>query len=98
MKPGAIHPAGLKKAALASCFGGFNRRAARRDDNFNGSIQPYATYRTMCVRLCDGYYFPVSFLDPAKRLPKRHVMSVRTNAPPLPNFTSTAILAARWNK
>jgi hypothetical protein len=21
----------------------------------------YATYRTICVRLCDGYYFPVSF-------------------------------------
>ncbi len=22
---------------------------------------PYSTYRTLCVRLCDGYYFPVSF-------------------------------------
>jgi hypothetical protein len=22
---------------------------------------PYATYRTICVRLCDGYYFPISF-------------------------------------
>jgi hypothetical protein len=22
---------------------------------------PFATYRTLCVRLCDGYYFPVSF-------------------------------------
>ncbi len=22
---------------------------------------PFATYRTMCVRLCDGFYFPVSF-------------------------------------
>lgn len=22
---------------------------------------PFATYRTICVRLCDGYYFPVSF-------------------------------------
>ncbi|HEX2842472.1 MAG TPA: DUF2865 domain-containing protein [Hyphomicrobium sp.] len=22
---------------------------------------PYATYRTVCVRMCDGYYFPVSF-------------------------------------
>jgi Protein of unknown function (DUF2865) len=21
----------------------------------------YATYRTLCVRLCDGYYFPISF-------------------------------------
>lgn len=25
------------------------------------SSLPYATYRTMCVRLCDGYYFPISF-------------------------------------
>ena len=25
------------------------------------SALPYATYRTMCVRLCDGYYFPISF-------------------------------------
>lgn len=22
---------------------------------------PFATYRTVCVRLCDGYFFPVSF-------------------------------------
>ena len=22
---------------------------------------PFATYRTMCVRLCDGFYYPVSF-------------------------------------
>lgn len=26
-----------------------------------GSIVADATYRTMCVRLCDGYYFPVSY-------------------------------------
>ncbi|HRD78928.1 MAG TPA: DUF2865 domain-containing protein, partial [Hyphomicrobiaceae bacterium] len=30
-----------------------------RGGNF-GAL-PYATYRTLCVRLCDGYYFPVSF-------------------------------------
>jgi hypothetical protein len=23
--------------------------------------EPVATYRTMCVRLCDGYYWPISF-------------------------------------
>lgn len=26
-----------------------------------GTALPYATYRTLCVRLCDGYYFPISF-------------------------------------
>jgi hypothetical protein len=27
-----------------------------------------ATYRTLCVRLCDGYYFPISFATPHERL------------------------------
>lgn len=27
----------------------------------NGGAHSGATYRTVCVRLCDGYYFPVSF-------------------------------------
>ena len=26
-----------------------------------GGPQSYSTYRTVCVRLCDGYYFPISF-------------------------------------
>lgn len=26
-----------------------------------GGTPSYTTYRTVCVRLCDGYYFPVSF-------------------------------------
>jgi hypothetical protein len=25
------------------------------------TVTPYDSYRTMCVRLCDGYYFPVSY-------------------------------------
>lgn len=33
---------------------------ARAPANQFGAL-PYATYRTLCVRLCDGYYFPVSF-------------------------------------
>jgi hypothetical protein len=33
--------------------------AAGRGNEF-GAL-PFATYRTLCVRLCDGYYFPVSF-------------------------------------
>jgi hypothetical protein len=28
---------------------------------FGGAPHSSATYRTVCVRLCDGYYFPVSF-------------------------------------
>lgn len=33
---------------------------ARAPGNQFGAL-PYSTYRTLCVRLCDGYYFPVSF-------------------------------------
>lgn len=32
----------------------------RSSPNQFGNL-PFATYRTLCVRLCDGYYFPVSF-------------------------------------
>lgn len=32
--------------------GGFGR--------YNSAL-PYRTYRTLCVRMCDGYYFPISF-------------------------------------
>jgi hypothetical protein len=31
-----------------------------RAGNSFGSL-PFSTFRTVCVRLCDGYYFPVSF-------------------------------------
>ncbi len=50
----------FEDSGLGELFGGPRRRLRPRD-NFSGTIQPYATYRTMCVRLCDGYYFPVSF-------------------------------------
>ena len=33
-------------------------------------IVPFATYRTLCVRLCDGYYFPISFSTLPSRFSK----------------------------
>lgn len=33
----------------------------RRQDLQTSRIEPFATYRTLCVRTCDGYYFPVSY-------------------------------------
>ena len=44
-----------------SIFGGAGPESdgTRSDNNF-GSL-PFATYRTVCVRLCDGFFFPVSF-------------------------------------
>ena len=36
-------------------------------------IESFATYRTLCVRSCDGYYFPVSF----SALPSRFAQDLR---------------------
>lgn len=36
----------------------------------DGDLPPpsFATYRTICVRLCDGYYYPISFQAPQSSL------------------------------
>ena len=41
-----------------------------RQNGQPGTILPFATYRTMCVRTCDGFYFPVSFSTLSSRFPK----------------------------
>ena len=51
----------FEDSGLGGLFGGGPVRRRRPRDENASTIQPYATYRTMCVRLCDGYYFPVSF-------------------------------------
>lgn len=45
---------------FALLFGGEEADGPRGPTNQFGNL-PFATYRTLCVRLCDGYYFPVSF-------------------------------------
>jgi hypothetical protein len=45
---------------FALLFGGEESDGPRGPTNQFGNL-PFATYRTLCVRLCDGYYFPVSF-------------------------------------
>lgn len=47
---------------FALLFGGGEEEmdGPRGPTNKFGNL-PFATYRTLCVRLCDGYYFPVSF-------------------------------------
>ncbi|NOU04876.1 MAG: DUF2865 domain-containing protein [Hyphomicrobiaceae bacterium] len=44
-----------------SPFGGWQTEDdGPKTENKFGNL-PFATYRTVCVRLCDGYFFPVSF-------------------------------------
>ena len=43
---------------------------------------PFSTFRTVCVRLCDGYYFPVSFSTMQSQFPKdAQVCSSKCAAP-----------------
>jgi hypothetical protein len=65
---------GAVRVAAGPQFGASSRNAAhpydrrqREDDDEREPLQA-ATYRTLCVRLCDGYYFPISFAAPADRL------------------------------
>jgi hypothetical protein len=46
---------------FAMLFGGGEDTEGGRGPTNQFSNLPFATYRTLCVRLCDGYYFPVSF-------------------------------------
>ena len=49
------------RGPLAFLFGGEESESSARGPTNQFGNLPFATYRTLCVRLCDGYYFPVSF-------------------------------------
>lgn len=65
----------IRELARNNCGANYVDQARRRDGGFwqdeetlgnstwtpHGGTSGVATYRTLCVRLCDGYYFPVSF-------------------------------------
>lgn len=63
-----MHPAVSRRERVAT-YGTFSYRpmARHRDDTDDEEARPIATYRTLCVRLCDGYYFPISFSAPPER-------------------------------
>jgi Protein of unknown function (DUF2865) len=51
-----------RSAALAGQQGGFFDRLFGGNNSLPGSSGPMGgTYRTICVRTCDGYYFPISY-------------------------------------
>ncbi len=56
-----IQEARKRDGGDSSIFGGSGPEDdGTRSDNSFGNL-PFATYRTVCVRLCDGFFFPVSF-------------------------------------
>src|SRR5215467_7410334 len=65
---------GAFRGPLGSLRGGFDLPNTFGADADPGSrpdpVTPsaVATYRTLCVRLCDGFYFPISFAVPASSL------------------------------
>jgi Protein of unknown function (DUF2865) len=66
-RPGAVHlaagPRFGSSSRNAGPFEGYGRRAWGDDDDDDdaGPSGRGGAYRTLCVRLCDGYYFPISF-------------------------------------
>jgi len=57
-----------RNAALAGQQGGFfDRLFGNNGGLFSGPGQAGGTYRTICVRTCDGFYFPISFATTSDR-------------------------------
>jgi Protein of unknown function (DUF2865) len=58
-------------AAAGCALPGGNVYQTQPDDNWFFRQNPYysagGTYRTLCVRTCDGYYFPISFSTTSDR-------------------------------
>jgi hypothetical protein len=48
----------------------FDRGYANTPPAAGQSNLPFASYRTMCVRTCDGFYFPISFSTLGSRFPE----------------------------
>lgn len=64
---GANYQQEASRSSGGGLFGDDSEGAAA-GGGYRGS--QYATYRTVCVRLCDGYYFPISFSTLPSRFPQ----------------------------
>ena len=56
-----VQEARKRDQSSGSIFGDTERDGDRDRDGNNMPSLPFATYRTVCVRLCDGFFFPVSY-------------------------------------
>ncbi len=89
----------IRKLAQNRCGAQYEREAKRysffwwgddssydNESGYGAEISPYATYRTMCVRLCDGYYFPISFSTLPSRFPQDDMICQQKCAAPAQLF------------
>ncbi|MEW5963574.1 MAG: DUF2865 domain-containing protein [Pseudomonadota bacterium] len=60
-KTNVAPPSSFAGLLFASPPGAAGPATAVPDEQEDGTPQSVATYRTVCVRLCDGYYFPISY-------------------------------------
>lgn len=59
-----------RRKRSSSFFSFWEDEDSGEDNNYAAPQQqtlPFASYRTMCVRSCDGYYFPISFATISSR-------------------------------
>ena len=67
--------------------------------NPNGDGAPSGTYRTVCVRTCDGYYFPISYSTRAEPIRRRRARRASGCAPrPRSRSIRIAIRARTWTR
>ncbi|MEE8633894.1 MAG: DUF2865 domain-containing protein, partial [Methyloceanibacter sp.] len=66
---------------LFDFFGGGNRQEQYQIPVYR-SINPNGRYRSVCVRLCDGFYFPVSYSTYGSRLEQDKVQCEQNCAAP----------------
>ena len=78
--PGSLPGARLYRVASSAQFGSSSRNTSRRrsffdwEDDEDERPEVGNTFRTICVRLCDGFYFPISFSVTPERFDRdRHV-------------------------
>ena len=58
-----------RQAAVQQGGGFLERLFSNAPGQLFGPSDQGGTFRTVCVRTCDGYYFPISFAAPASRFP-----------------------------
>jgi Protein of unknown function (DUF2865) len=61
-------PARREGGGLFNWFGGGGEEPERPEAPISRSVDPNGRYRSVCVRMCDGFFYPISYSTYASRL------------------------------